>query len=166
MAVGLFVNKKDLKRYTIIDGNLDENVYLPMIEIAQETHIQSLLGSDLYRKIEGDIASSSLSGNYLTLVNSFLNKATIFYALTDLVVISGYDLSNNGLGRRTSENKDQVTENEVDILQRKYRDWAEHYANLAIKHICNNISNFPEYNTNDSEDIYPANKAYSTNWEI
>lgn len=166
MAVGLFINKKDLKRYTIVDGNFDENLYLPIIELAQETHIQKLLGSDLYRKIENDIAGSTLTGEYLTLVNSFLNKATIFYTMVELIPIAGWNLSNNGLGKRTSELLDQSDDGDTDLLEKKYRDLAEHYGDLARKYICNNISSFPEYNTNDSEDIYPESDTFSSNWEI
>lgn len=166
MAVGLFINKTDLRRYTIVDANIDENIYLPIIELAQETHIQKLLGTDLYRKIESDIAGSTLTGDYLTLVNLYLNKATIFYTMVELLPIAGWNLSNNGLGKRTSELLDQSENGDIDLLERKYRDLAEHYSNLARKYICNNISSFPEYNTNDSEDIYPESDTYSTNWEI
>ena len=170
MAVGLFINKKDLKRYTIIDGNFDEDLYFPSIEIAQELHLQNVLGSNLYNKIKGLIEAGTLSdvGNvdYKYLVDNFLNKATIFYTMVELLPVSSYSLSNNGLGKKTSELKDQNDDNELDNLIQKYNDLAEHYSNLCIKYICNNISKYPEYNTGNENGIYPDGDAFSTNWEI
>lgn len=168
--VGLFINKKDLKRYTILDGNIDENLYLPIIEVAQEQHIQKLLGSDLYIKIRGLVESSTLSDvanvDYKLLVDNFINKATVFYTMVDLIPVISYNASNNGLGKKVSENIENATKDEINDLISLYRDKAEHYSNLCRKYICENISKYPEYNTNNAEDIYPETKTFSTNWEI
>lgn len=170
MAIGLLINKKDLKRYTVLDGNIDENLYLPQIELAQETHIQKLLGSDLYRKIEGLVANGTLgdgaNSDYKYLVDNFINKATIFYSMLEIIPIISYNASNNGLGKKTSEIQTETDNSDINFLTEKYRDLAEHYANLCKKYICKYSTKFPEYNTNTSEDIYPEEDVYFTTWEL
>ena len=52
MAKALFITVIDLKRKSIIDGNLDADKVIQFIEVAQDTHIQNYLGTDLYNKLQ------------------------------------------------------------------------------------------------------------------
>ena len=72
MATALFISRTDLVKNTILDGNVDTDKFIPYIKIAQEVHIQNYLGSELYNKISSDIIAGTLSGNYLTLVNTYV----------------------------------------------------------------------------------------------
>ena len=69
MATALFITRTQLVKNSILDGNVDTDKFIQFIKIAQEIHIRNYLGSDLYNKIASDISSSSLSGDYLTLVS-------------------------------------------------------------------------------------------------
>ena len=51
MAKALFISTTDLKRNTILNGNLDVDKVLQYISIAQEIHIQNYLGTKLYEKL-------------------------------------------------------------------------------------------------------------------
>jgi len=73
MAKGLMISRKDLVKYTSLGGNIDTDKFIQYVLIAQEITIQQLLGTDLYEKIQTDIESSSLTGDYLTLVNDISN---------------------------------------------------------------------------------------------
>ena len=44
----LFIETGDLKRMTILDGNVDTDKFINYIKIAQEIHIQNYLGTKLY----------------------------------------------------------------------------------------------------------------------
>ena len=70
MATALFIKRQDLVRNTILDGNVDTDKFIQFIKIAQEIHIRNYTGTDLYNKISDDIIAGTLSGNYLTLVNT------------------------------------------------------------------------------------------------
>jgi len=50
MAV-LFVSEDTIKKSTTINGNVDVELLLPYIKVAQDIHIHQLLGTDLYDKI-------------------------------------------------------------------------------------------------------------------
>ena len=48
MATVLFINRTDLIRNSIIDGNVDSDKYIQFIKLAQEIHIQNYLGTKMY----------------------------------------------------------------------------------------------------------------------
>ena len=48
MATVLFINRTDLVRNSIIDGNTDTDKYIQFIKLSQEIHIQNYLGTKMY----------------------------------------------------------------------------------------------------------------------
>ena len=59
MADALFITRKDLVKFSSVNGNVDTDKFLQYIKIAQDIHIQNYLGTDLYNKIQADIVASS-----------------------------------------------------------------------------------------------------------
>ena len=61
----LFITINDLKRKSIIDGNVDADKLIQFIEVAQDTHIQNYLGGLLYNKLQTLILNGTIgdSGN-------------------------------------------------------------------------------------------------------
>ena len=79
MSKALFIQKKDITRFTAANGSIDTDKLLPYIDMAQDIDIQRLLGSKLYDKISADItaAPQTLTGNYLTLVDTYIKPTLI-----------------------------------------------------------------------------------------
>ena len=42
MAEGLFITRKDLVKFTAVNGNVDTDKFIQFIKIAQDIHIQNL----------------------------------------------------------------------------------------------------------------------------
>ena len=61
MATPLFINRSDLVRNSIIDGNVDTNKFIFFVKIAQTIHIQNFLGTELYQEFEGMITAGTLT---------------------------------------------------------------------------------------------------------
>jgi hypothetical protein len=57
----LFITINDLKRKSIIDGNVDADKLVQFIEVAQDTHIQNYLGGKLYTKLQTLVVSGDIS---------------------------------------------------------------------------------------------------------
>jgi hypothetical protein len=72
MATALFISRTDLVKNTILDGNVDTDKFIQFIKISQQIDIQNYLGTDLYNKISNDIIANTLSGNYLSLVEDYV----------------------------------------------------------------------------------------------
>ena len=108
MATVLFITRTDLVKNSIIDGNVDTDKFIQFIKVAQEIEIQNYLGTKLYNKIGADIAGSGLSGNYLTLVNEYVQPMLIWYAQAEYIPYAAYQIKNGGVYKHTSENAKKV----------------------------------------------------------
>lgn len=156
MATALFIKRSDLVKNTALSGNVDPDKFLQFVKLAQEIHVRNFLGTDLYNKISNDITGSSLSGDYLELVNDYIQPMLIHYAMAEYLPFAAYTISNGGVFKHNSENASLPEKTEIDSLISKERDYAEYYTNRFIEYMSfNGPSKFPEYYSNTNEDIYP-----------
>ena len=104
----LFITLKELKRKSIFDGNIDADKIIQFIEVAQDTEIQTYLGTKLYDKLQADIIADTLSGNYKTLVDDYINPMLIWYTQAAYIPYAAYQISNGGIYKHNSENSTAV----------------------------------------------------------
>ena len=166
MATALFIKPIDIKRNTIIDGNVDVDKFIQFIKIAQQIHVRNYLGSDLYNKISNDIIADTLTGNYLSLVNTYIQPMLIHFAMVDYLPFAAYQVKNGGVFKHSSENSETVSKSEVDYLVNKEREFAEYYTRRFIDYMTNNQNLFPEYTSNSNEDINPDKDATFNGWVL
>lgn len=162
----LFISREDLVRYTPISGNLDFDRVVQYVEIAQDIHVHEILGSKLYEKLQADILGSTLTGDYLTLVNTYIKPTLAQYALLEFLPFSQYTINNKGVFKHTSENANGLERNEINIMTEATRDTATHYAQRLVDHICAYPNKYPEYYTNNIDDIHPVKKVNFGGWQI
>jgi hypothetical protein len=167
MATALFIKRADLVKNTALSGNVDTDKFIQFIKLAQEIHVQNYLGTDLYDKISSDIVAGSLSGDYLELVNEYIQPMLIHFAMAEYLPFAAYTISNGGVYKHSSENSTQPLKQEIDSLIAKERDYAEYYTNRFIEHMSFNAgSKFPEYFSNNNEDVYPDKDALFQGWVL
>ena len=167
MADALFITRKDLVKFSSLNGNLDDDKYLQYVKIAQDIHIQNYIGTDLYNKIQADIIATTLAGDYLTLVNDYIKPMLIHWALVEYLPFAAYTIANKGVYKHNSENAENVSKEEIDFLIEKERTTAQYYTERFIDYMSFNASNkFPEYYTNNNEDIYPDKDANFGGWVL
>lgn len=162
----LFIKRQDLVRNSILDGNVDTDKFIQYIKIAQEIHVRNYLGSDLYNRISTDIINNALSGDYLELVNDFIQPMLIHYAMVDYLPFAAFQIKNGGIFKHTSENAESASKDEVDFLMQKERDIAEYYTRRFIDYMSFNQELFPEYYTNSNDDIHPDTNATFQGWQL
>ena len=167
MAKAIFISRQDLVNKTSLGGNVDHDKIMQYIDIAQETHILSYLGTDLYDKISQDITSSSLTGNYETLVNTYIKPMLIHYAMADALPFLAITVANGGIFKHSSENSQTVSEDEVNRLVHREEELAKVYTERYLRFMSNNASTmFPEYYTNSGADIHPYKNENYTRWVL
>lgn len=156
----IFVNPEDVKRSSFINGNLDVDKLMPFISIAQQMHVQNFLGSNLYNKISNDIRNNTLTGDYLNLVNDFIQPMCIAFAMVDYIPFSSFSIKNGGIFKHTSENAEIPDKADIDFLTQRYRTFADFYTRRFIDYMSFNASTkFPEYYNNVNDDMYPDKSA-------
>ena len=159
MATALFITRTDLVRNSILDGNVDTDKFIHFVKIAQEIHVRNYLGTDLYNKISADIIADTLSGDYLTLVTTYVQPMLIHFAMVDYLPFAAYQVKNGGIFKHTSENSTSVDKKEVDYLVAKEREFADYYTRRFIDYMSFNQNLYPEYRSNSNDDIFPDSDA-------
>ena len=170
MAYALLISTEDVKKFTILNGNLDVDDFIQYIKIAQDITIQNYLGTDLYNKfqtliIDGDINDAEFL-KYKTLLTTYIKPMLIHWSMVHYLPFAAYTIANKGVFKHNSENSTNAEKNEVDFLIEKERDIAQHYTNRFLDYICYNTATFPEYNTNSNGDMFPDSEANFTGWVI
>jgi len=159
MAKALFITTKDLKRYSVLNGNIDPDKLTYWVEIAQDTEIQNYLGTKLLEKLQDLIIAGTIgdpaNAAYKTLLETYVKPMTIYWALTLYMPFAAYTVANGGVYKHTSESSISVDKEEVDYLANKYRDIAQFYTNTFIDFMVYNQTTYPEYTANTDDDIYP-----------
>lgn len=166
MAEALLITRTDLVKYTAANGNIDTDKFVQFIKISQDIHIQNYLGTRLLNKIKADIVADTLSGNYLSLLETYVKPMLIHWAMVEYLPFAAYTIANKGVYKHGSENSESVDKNEVDFLVQKERSIAEHYTERFIAYIRNNNSLFPEYNLNSNGDMNHDSDSIFIGWHI
>jgi len=157
----LFCNEDKLKSSTAINYNVDTAFLLPFLKIAQDKHLQVILGTDLYVKIETEIAAGTLAGVYKTLVDDYVQDAIIHYALIEALPFISFQIKNGTVTQKNSENGQAASKEDLNWLIQKERDTAEFYGQRIVDYLCDNSSSFPEYTSNSGSDLNPIDNAYN-----
>jgi hypothetical protein len=170
MAYALLISTEDVKKFTILNGNLDVDDFIQYIKIAQDITIQNYLGTDLYQKLQdliinGDIHESEFA-NYKSLLLTYIKPMLIHWAMVHYLPFAAYTIANKGVFKHTSEASEVVSKSEIDYLVEKERDIAEHYTQRFIDYICFNNNLFPEYNSNSNGDMYPDTNNFYGGWHL
>lgn len=166
MAQALLISRKDIVKFTAMNGNVDTDKFIQFIKIAQDIHVQNYLGTDLLNKIEADIIASSLTGSYLNLVTDYVKPMLIHWAMVEYLPFAAYTLANKGVFKHSSENATNVDKAEIDFLIEKERNLAQYYTDRFISYMSFNNDSFPEYNSNSNEDVYPDKDASFEGWVL
>ena len=127
MATVLFINRTDLVRNSILDGNVDSDKYLPFLKLAQEIHIQNYLGTKMYNALTLAMPNIDQPANarWKLLLDDYVVPMLIWFAQVDYIPFASYQIRNGGMFKHRSENADTVSKDEVDYLVEKARTNAE-----------------------------------------
>ena len=104
MAKVLFIQAKDIKEFTASSGSVDVDKILPHLYKSQTIEVQRLLGTKLYDKLISDITAGTLTGNYQTLVETYIKPILIHYAMMYALPYLSVTISNGGVYRNNPEN--------------------------------------------------------------
>jgi hypothetical protein len=162
----LFITLKELKRKSIFDGNLDADKIIQFIEVAQDTEIQTYLGTKLYNKLQADIIGDTLTGDYKTLVDDYIKPMLIWYTQAAFIPYAAYQISNGGIYKHNSENATPVDQSEINSLASHATETAEFYTQRFMDHMNYNSNLYPEYISNQNDGMYPEKDVNFTGWVL
>jgi len=171
MATALFITKEDIVKNTSISGSVDSNKFLQYVQLAQEIHIQNLLGTDLYEKISSiiiDNGGNMPDSDYKNLVKDYIRPILIHYGMVEYLAFAPYSISNAGVYKHSIETSETASKEDVDYIASKHKNYADYYSNRLIEYLCTNGTKqrFPEYYTNTEDDVRPDKDVSYSPWNL
>jgi hypothetical protein len=157
----LMISATRLKKDTALGGSVDDNLIMPYILLAQDMNILPVLGTDLYEAIKTKIQGGTLTGDYKTLVETYIQPALVQFAFSTLAPYLRLRFSNNSVVvMGATEQSSSATYDDIKPLMDTATDAAEFYRQRLIDYIRNNQSSFPEFSTNSGADLDPTTTNY------
>lgn len=169
MAKAILITTTDLKKYSILNGNVDNDKFIQWIDISQDIHLQEYLGTDLLVKIQSllpDDINLPANSDYLFLLDTYIKPMLIHWAMVEFLPFAAYTIANGGVFKHQPDSSVVVEKNEVDYLVEKHRDIAQSYTRRFIDYMCEYESLYPEYTSNTGSDINPKKESDFGGWEI
>jgi len=160
----LFISEEKLKDSTAISLNVDVQLLLPFVKQAQKLYVETKLGTQLNDKLKELIVAGTVNdaGNeaYATLLNTYIGDMLPNFALYHAIPFLRFKIENGNIYSKTSETGASLSTEEAQSLRSEVINTGEYYMERMIEYICNNQSDFPEYNANTGADVYPDKNAY------
>lgn len=157
---------EQFKDVMTINVDVDAKTIKTVLYNTQLVQIQSLLGTDLYKKIielveTGDITLPA-NAAYKTLLDEHIKVCLRFEGYSRLIPHLNNQLTDKGQQSRNGEFSQPSGD---AILMKRAKNDAELMAKLMMEFICDNIGDYPEYNTGQ-EGILPNDKPYFSGVEL
>ena len=169
MAKALLITTTDLKKFSILDGNLDNDKFIQYISISQDIHIQQYLGTDLLEKLQSLLPTDidlPANSDYKELLETYVKPMSIHWAAVEYIPFAAYNIANVGVVKHNSETSVSVEKNELDYLIERERNIAQSYTRRFIDYMCENSATFPEYTSNTGSDVNPSKQSDFGGWVL
>lgn len=150
MTSTFIISEAKLRQFTDMNNNVDSELLKNAVREAQDIHIQRLTGTKLYDKILSDIDAGTLTGEYKTLVDSYLQDALLYWAYYEALESIYIRPRNNGVLFPTGgENSEKVDGTWYDRKRQSVQNKAEFYSEKLVNYLIENQGTFPELNNNN-----------------
>jgi hypothetical protein len=155
------ISETSFKDYTIASQNIDPKFLGSIIKMVQDRYVHPICGTALYDKLldivaDGTIKTDPANLKYKNFLDNYLTDVMFNYVLSELPMSHQFKYVNKGVLKRTSENTDQPSFDELQSVMSFYKGYGEWYAERAINFLCAYSTDFPEY-LNPGSDVTTIN---------
>ena len=159
----LFISVQSIKDRTGLHANVDEKLVLPEIKTAQDMYILPALGSALYNELQTAVDTNTYTNLQTTLLDDYIVDTLIYFVMSELPQGLSFQFYNKGLLRKTGENQENPSMQDMIDVANRYKARAEFYKQRLIKYLKQNNALYPNYLNFGSgiDSIKPDNEGYT-----
>lgn len=159
----LFITEALFKERTGASNAIDGKQIFPMIKVAQDIFIQPITGSTLYKRLQTGIDLDNLSNDEKTLLDDYITDALVWYTMSMLPMVMGFQLFSKGFLQKTAEESSAPSRGDLELIEQKYKSMAEFYNTRLITYLQENHFKYAEYlnYTMGIDVIFPEDKSYT-----
>lgn len=154
----IIVTPDDLKAASLLDFNIDEEKILPYILEAQRLHLEPMIGTPFYRKLQ----DPDRGYVYDYLVTEYVTPALIAWALGVYIKKAPFQIAEGGVFRHFSTDSELPTTNQVYTMAKEEFYKAQDYAWRMCMFIENYSDQYPEWDTTTYEGVKARREVYHT----
>ena len=150
----LLISVTDLKTNTIISGNIDDKFLLPAIMTCQEVHLEDLIGTALYHKLQlliyntikkmPDNINAPENEIYKTLLDEYVKPFLTSKCTVELLYIVSYKLKNAGVVKNSDTNVSNADMEEIKYIERQQSVYVNSYSERISKFLKEHKDELPE----------------------
>ena len=145
----LLISENTLKKYTLINDNVDSKYILPAIQITQDCDLDTLIGPVLNNKIQSLVRDNSIAQpeneHYKKLLDEYITPYLCWQVMSAVQININYKMTNSGTIINQDERKTSLDYSNARALQSQYEKYANAYATKLRNYLVKNTNLFPEY---------------------
>ncbi len=126
----LFISVQSIKDRTGLHANVDEKLVLPEIKTAQDMYILPALGSALYNELQTAVDTATYTQLQTTLLDDYIVDCLIYFVMSELPQGLSFQFYNKGLLRKTGENQESPSMQDMIDVANRYKARAEFYKQI------------------------------------
>ena len=130
---------------TDVPENVEASLVNASIQKAQDFQIRDILGADLFNKIDADIESETITGDYLTLLREYICPTVAKWAGYNLMVKLAFRFTNKGINQKYSEWSDKADLEGLNFARGIFEKEALVYQRRLKEYLDSNKGLFPEW---------------------
>lgn len=145
----LLISETTLKKYTLINDNIDGMYILPAIQSAQDIDLDTIIGPVLNKKLQSLVANSDILepkySDYKLLLDEYITPYLCWQVMTSIQIALDYKFTNSGMIDNYDEKKNRLDYTKSKALSDQYQKYANSYALKLKDYLCANSGKYPEY---------------------
>lgn len=155
-----FITVEDLRDNTVINGNVEGPILSRCIKVAQDKYVMPIIGGNLYSSLINKINAGTLTQTDINLLNGFIVPTLFEYTTYEAIPFLSLKFRNKGINKQTSPDSESASLEDLNYLSNKVLETAQFYAELAIRHLKTNASDYPDYMIFAIDQNSPASSDY------
>lgn len=159
-----FVTSQFCKNNSPMIAYLSDDEIVPFIKIAQDIHLQRVLGTNLMKDLQAKVLANTLNADEITLMDDYIQFTLVYCVVYEHILFNHYKMTNKGITKQTSDNSQSADLGEINFVRNDIRNKSEYFKDRLAKYLTAKASLFPAFwgGTSDVSTIQPTyNNFYS-----
>lgn len=136
------INEKLFKQYSPVTANTDITEFFPYISIAQDLHIEPILGEPLMAELKDQVTTNTLTPENGDLILK-IAPALSFYAVYQALPFHWATIVNKGITIRESENSKGIDIKDLAQLRQWIKNDADTLKSQLTDYLCRCRTSYP-----------------------
>lgn len=155
----LLISQKKIKNFSSLNNNLDDELLNSQILVAQKIGLQTLLGTSFLDYIKNQVVTSTITTEIQTLLDDYIADYLIYRGYYEALPFIYTRQVSQALVKGQSEEGQTASFQDLKLLRNIALERYQFFAQRMNEFLCNNSGDYPEYNSQNSNDGMMPDKA-------